>query len=241
MTIFELTLGGFTIAPSYYWLMYALWIFLWAFLLEKMRFWSKKELEDVILYVFFWIVLWGRLGYCFIYNPEYYITNPIDIAKIWEWGMSFHGWVIWTILAIYLYEKNKFLENIWKIALVAPVGIFFWRIWNYLNKELLGPEYTWFLAVELDWKTYFPSPLVEAVLEWILLFMILILAYKFKKNIREIGPLFLIFYSFFRFIAEFWRTPDPQIWTVILWMSMWQILSIIMLTIWLIILNKIRQ
>ena len=194
-----------------------------------------------MFYVFLWIILWWRIWYCFIYNPLYYLENPLDILKIWEWGMSFHWGVLWTIIAILLYNKEKFLENIWKIALVAPIWLWLGRIWNYINKELLGFEYYWPLAVEIWEKSYFPSPLLEAFLEGLILFFILFLVWKNTKNIKIIWPLFLIWYSFFRFLIEFIRLPDPQLWYLALGLTMGQYLSIIMLTIWIILFRKIQK
>lgn len=241
MTIFEITLFWITIAPTYYWLMYALGIFWWMYLLDRMKLFTKKELDGIVLYVFLWIILWWRLGYCLIYEPSYYLSNPLEIIKVWEWWMSFHGWLLWVILAVYLYQKDKFLENISKIALVTPIWIFLWRIWNYLNKELLGFEYSWLLAVEVNWLSYFPSPLLEAFLEWIVLFTLLQTVYAKTKKIKIIWPLFLIWYWVFRIIAEFFRTPDEQIGYILWLFTMWQLLSSLMLVTWLLILRNIRQ
>lgn len=232
MNIFEINLLGITIAPSYYGLMYAIWIYIWYEVLLYKKLFKKEELENILIYVFLWIILWWRLWYVFFYNFEYYISNPSEIIKIWEWWMSFHWWVIWTMIWVFLYNKNLFLENISKIALVAPIWIFLWRIWNYLNKELLGFPYSWFLSVEKDWVYYFPSPLLEAFLEWIVLFLILNLVYYKTKKIRIIWPLFLIWYWVFRIFIEFFRTPDAQIWYIFWFLTLWQILSFVMILIW---------
>lgn len=215
MTIFELNILGFHIAPSYYWLMYAFAFIYGIWFIKSLSKYSDSQRETLFLYVFFWVILWGRLGYVIFYNFSYYLSSPWEVLKFWEWGMSFHGGMLWVILAAYLFSK-KYQFHKWDIwddlAFIAPVWIFFWRIGNYLNKELLWFPYNGPLAVETNSGSYFPSPLVEAFFEGIILFFILRYFYYKKKFHGQVLALFLILYWVFRFFIEiFIRTPDSHI------------------------------
>tara|TARA_B110000027_G_scaffold62966_1_gene67609 strand:- start:180 stop:692 length:513 start_codon:yes stop_codon:yes gene_type:complete len=156
---------------------------------------------------------------------------------VWNGGMSFHGGLIGVIIASQLFSsKHKINQFIFLdlVALSAPIGIFFGRIANFINSELYGR------ATDLPWSVQFilidnikrhPSQLYEAFLEGIILF--LLLRYFFKKNYLqnpgEISALFLIFYSLFRFFAEFFRSPDPQIGYLIFNLTLGQLISVIFL------------
>ena len=153
--------------------------------------------------------------------------------------MSFHGGLIGVILASILFG-NKHKINQFKfldlVALSAPIGIFFGRIANFINSELYGraTDMPWgvqFILID-DFKRH-PSQIYEAFLEGIILFFIL--RYFFKKGYLQIpgkiSALFLIFYSLFRFIVEFFRSPDPQIGYLILNLTLGQLISLLFLTV----------
>ncbi len=101
----------------------------------------NKNFDDYITYLIIGIILGGRIGYVLFYNFEFYINNLLDILKVWEGGMSFHGGVIGIVIATILFAKknnqNAFLY-LDVVALVAPIGIFFGRIANFINSELYG-------------------------------------------------------------------------------------------------------
>ena len=203
----------------------------------------NKKFDDYITYLIIGIILGGRIGYVLFYNLEYYLNNLIDIFKIWEGGMSFHGGLIGIIIASIIFGKrnnqNPFLYmDI--VALVAPIGIFFGRFANFVNSELYGipTDVPWgVIFVKIDNFTRHPSQLYEAILEGIILFLILL--YFRKKNFLErpglISSLFLIFYSVFRFIIEFFRVPDEQLGYVMFNLSMGQIISLILILLGLIL------
>ena len=177
-----------------------------------------KEFDDLITYLIISIIVGGRFGYIVFYNLGYYISNPLDVVKIWEGGMSFHGALIGIIFGTYLFSLKRkistfFLLDI--IACVSPIGIFFGRIANFINGELIGK------TTNISWSVIFPaidalprhpSQLYEAFLEGIILFIILNI-YIFKKNykIGRCSYLFLIVYGIFRIISEFFREPDAQV------------------------------
>ena len=193
--------------------------------------------DDFITYLIIGVILGGRLGYALFYNLKYYLENPFEILMVWNGGMSFHGGLIGVIIASQLFSsKHKINQFIFLdlVALSAPIGIFFGRIANFINSELYGR------ATDLPWSVQFilidnikrhPSQLYEAFLEGIILF--LLLRYFFKKNYLQnpggISALFLIFYSLFRFFAEFFRSPDPQIGYLIFNLTLGQLISVIFL------------
>ncbi len=195
----------------------------------------KEKFDDYITYLILGIIIGGRLGYVIFYNFDYYLNNLTDIYKIWEGGMSFHGGVIGIIVASILYSK-KYNHNPFIymdiVALVAPIGIFFGRLANFINSELYGKitNVPWsVIFIQIDDLTRHPSQLYEAFFEGIILFVILI--YFKKKNFLNIpgmiSALFLIFYSIFRFSLEFFRAPDQQLGYLILNLTMGQILSLL--------------
>ena len=194
----------------------------------------KNKFDDYITYIIIGIILGGRLGYIFIYNLNFYLSNPLDIFKIWQGGMSFHGGLIGIIFASIIFAKknnqNSFLYmDI--VALVSPVGIFFGRIANFINSELYGTitNVPWSVKfIQVDNLPRHPSQLYEALLEGVLLFLILMyFRNKFSNKPGIISGLFLIFYSIFRFFIEFYRIPDEQLGYIFLNLTMGQVVSLI--------------
>ena len=193
--------------------------------------------DDFITYLIIGVILGGRLGYVLFYNLKYYIESPLEILMIWNGGMSFHGGLIGVIFATQLFSnKHKVNQFIFLdlVSLSAPIGIFFGRIANFVNSELIGRP------TDLPWSVQFvlidsverhPSQLYEAFFEGIILFVLL--GYLFKKNYIQkpgnISALFLIFYSLFRFFAEFFRSPDPQVGYLIFNLTQGQLMSVLFL------------
>ena len=195
----------------------------------------KETFDDFITYSILAIILGGRLGYVLLYNPKYYFYNFFDIFKIWEGGMSFHGGLIGVILASIIFAKKNNqnpYDYLDVISIVAPIGIFFGRVANFINSELYGHETNlpWSVKfIQIDNLNRHPSQLYEAIFEGLILFLILIYFRKkgFMKIPGLISSLFLIFYSFFRFVIEFFRVPDEQLGYLYLNLSMGQIISLI--------------
>ena len=235
MKIFDITLFWIHIAPSYYWLMYALGFIFGYYILKKRKILKEDELDNLVMYIFFGVILGWRIGYILFYDFSYYLSNISQIITVWKGWMSFHGWALLVIIAIYFFGK-KYKKNYLKITdnvvTILPIWLWLWRIGNYLNKELLGKPYSGFLAVEKNWITYFPSPLLEAVLEWLVLYIILNYIFKRSKNPWETSWAFLAFYAIFRFLIEFIRIPDVQIGYIFNLFTMGQILSIPMFIVW---------
>ena len=191
--------------------------------------------DDYISYLIIGIILGGRIGYVLLYNLDYYLENPSEVLMLWKGGMSFHGGLLGVIVATKLFSnKLKINQFIFLdlVALSAPIGIFFGRIANFINAELYGR------ATEVAWSVHFtsidntkrhPSQLYEAFLEGIVLFCVLnfFLKKDYLQKPGTLSGLFLIFYSVFRFIVEFFRVPDVQLGYLIFDLSMGQIISIV--------------
>ena len=227
----------FTLEIRWYSLAYIAGILIGWFLSKKIFISNEKireNFDDYLTYLILGIIIGGRLGYVFFYNFDYYSQNLNEIIMIWQGGMSFHGGLLGVILVTFLYAKknnhNPF-EYLDIVALVSPIGIFFGRIANYINSELYGIE------TKMPWAVKFtkvddlfrhPSQLYEAALEGLILFIILLyFRYKgFLKIPGTISGIFLTFYSFFRFIVEFFRVPDEQLGYLFFNLTMGQIISL---------------
>jgi phosphatidylglycerol---prolipoprotein diacylglyceryl transferase len=186
---------------------------------------ARRHADDLVFYAALGIILGGRFGYVLFYNLPHYLDHPIDILKLWDGGMSFHGGVIGTSLGIlYLARKEKlnWLRVHDYVACCVPFGLFFGRLANFVNQELWGAETNVPWAVRFEEMTIFgktlgpprhPSQLYEAGLEGLLLLIILWFMFWRSQARYEPGKLvgaFILFYGIFRFGVEFVREPDSQ-------------------------------
>lgn len=115
---------------------------------------ARRHADDLVFYAALGIILGGRVGYVLFYNLSYYLQNPIDIVKLWDGGMSFHGGVIGTSLGIlYLCRKEglNWLRAHDYVACSVPFGLFFGRLANFVNHELWGAE------TSVPWAVRFPE------------------------------------------------------------------------------------
>jgi len=189
--------------------------------------------DDLVTYLIIGIILGGRLGFVLFYNLKYYIENFSEIFMIWNGGMSFHGGLLGVIVATIIFSKKHNINSfifLDLISLVAPIGLFLGRIANFINSELYGRETDIFWSVKfiiIDNLSRHPSQIYEAIFEGIVLFFLL--SYFSRKittkNPGIISSLFLIFYSSFRFILEFFREPDSQIGYIIYELTAGQLIS----------------
>ena len=180
---------------------------------------SREHADDMILYATLGIIVGGRLGYIFFYQPSI-LQNPVDIFKLWEGGMSLHGGTLGTIFAIWLLARKyklSFLRVCDYIACVIPFGLFLVRLANFVNDEL------WGRVTNVPWAIVFPnggpeprhpSQLYEAALEGLL--MAAIMWPLFFKTEARYKPGFLfgtaaLIYGLSRFAVEFVREPDQQL------------------------------
>ena len=197
---------------------------------------SLSEFDDLITYLIISIIIGGRAGYIVFYNLEYFVSSPLEIFKIWEGGMSFHGALIGIVIGTYFFSMQRKLHALFLldvIACVSPIGIFLGRIANFINGELVGKITTvsWSVVFpKIDLLSRHPSQLYEAFFEGLILFFIMNMII-FRKNYKSgtCSYLFLIFYGIFRIISEFFREPDVQIGYVLNLFSMGTILSFLMI------------
>jgi len=180
---------------------------------------TRAILDDLMIYCFVGIIVGGRLGYIILYSPETFLT-PLEVFKIWEGGMSFHGGFLGVVAACayasWRHKIDKF--RIGDMASIgAPIGLGIVRFFgNFINQELWGRETTvpWGMRFpkDDDFLIRHPSQLYEAFLEGLVLFLILrVLAVKYKALTKP-GIIFgalMFFYGLFRFCIEFVREPDP--------------------------------
>ena len=192
-----------------------------------------KNFDDLISYIIIGVIVGGRLGYVIFYNLSFFVNQPIEILKLWEGGMSFHGGLIGVILSTYIFSKVKKLN--YKIyfdiiCCAAPIGIFLGRIANFINSELYGTptDKPWgIIFPEIDNLNRHPSQLYEAFLEGIVLFVLInFLFLKKNFNYGLTSFLFLIFYGIFRIVSEFFREPDKHIGYIFDFISLGSLLSV---------------
>ena len=199
----------------------------------------SEKFDDYITYLIIGVILGGRLGYIIFYNFSYYLDNIFDIFKIWQGGMSFHGGLLGVIASSYIFAKKNNQNPFFyldQVSLVAPIGIFFGRLANFINSELYGKatDVPWsVIFIKVDNLSRHPSQLYEAILEGIILFLILnyFMNKDYLKKPGLISGLFLIYYSLFRFFIEFLRVPDQQIGYLFLNLTMGQIISLVFVSI----------
>jgi len=205
-----------------------------------------NNFDDLIGYLVVGIVLGGRLGYVMFYNSSFYFENSSEILKLWKGGMSFHGGLVGVIVTTYIFSNVKNLNyKVYfdTISSVAPIGIFFGRIANFINGELYGlpTEKPWGIVFpEIDNITRHPSQIYEALLEGIVLFFILNF-FVFRKifNHGTISFLFLILYGIFRIVSEQFREPDEHIGYILKDFSMGSVLSFAMIIFGILFLLKV--
>ncbi|MCI5221148.1 MAG: prolipoprotein diacylglyceryl transferase [Candidatus Electrothrix sp. AR4] len=205
-----------------------------------------QHLDNLNVAIVAGVILGGRLGYVLFYNLPYFLQHPLEIFATWQGGMSFHGGAIGVLVALILYSRRHDLDS-WKVVdmytVTAPVGLGLGRVGNFINGELYGR------TTDLPWGVVFPgggplprhpSQLYEALLEGAVLFIILWSLKEKPWRISQDGKpqahwphgsmtaLFMILYGTFRFLIEFVRQPDAHLGTVLLSMTMGQVLSVIL-------------
>ena len=207
-----------------------------------------KQFDDLITYLIISMIVGGRLGYVIFYNFSFYTSNPIEIIKIWEGGMSFHGGLIGIIIGTYLFSlktKTQMLFFLDIIACVSPIGIFLGRIANFINGELIGKvtSVPWAIIFpSIDMAPRHPSQIYEAFLEGVVLFYIL--RFIISKKGYKIGTcsyMFLILYGIFRSISEYFREPDAHIGYLFSVVSTGTFLSLIMIIAGLVTFNFLKK
>jgi phosphatidylglycerol---prolipoprotein diacylglyceryl transferase len=192
---------------------------------------TGDDLWDFIFYAMLGVIVGGRIGYCLLYAPGFYLLHPLKILSLWEGGMSFHGGFIGVLIGTIYYcwkKKVPFYDVADIVVAGAPIGIGLGRIGNFINGELYGR------VTDAAWCMVFPgggpvcrhpSQLYESLTEGFVLFVIL-----FVMNVRGARRgipcwSFFLFYGLFRFINEFFREPDSQLGFIVGPFTMGQLLS----------------
>ena len=237
--LFSFTIGGMSFALRWYALAYIAGILIaWWLAVRAVRrpaLWpagtppmTPKQIEDLLTWIILGVILGGRLGFVLFYQPAYYLQNPMEILRVWEGGMSFHGGMIGVIVGAWLYTARQGVPRLAAADLIAhsvPPGLLLGRLANFVNAEL------WGRPSDLPWAVIFPgnaaqecgqltglcarhpSQLYEAAMEGLILGGLLLwLVYRrgaFRRPGLVLGT-FLAGYGVARFIVEFFRQPDAQ-------------------------------
>ncbi|ODT60263.1 MULTISPECIES: prolipoprotein diacylglyceryl transferase [Paracoccus] len=235
--IFTISLGGFSLSLRWYALAYLAGLILgWRLIVAMMRrpaLWggtpptAPDRVDDLLTWVILGVILGGRLGFVLFYEPAYYLANPAQILQVWQGGMSFHGGFSGVIVATWAWARRQgvpVLRLADAMAVVAPIGILFGRLANFINAEL------WGRPTDLPWGVIFPgqaaqdcpgvvgacarhpSQLYEAGLEGLVLGLILWAVVR-AGGLRRPGLAFGIFlagYGLARMFVELFRVADAQ-------------------------------
>jgi phosphatidylglycerol:prolipoprotein diacylglycerol transferase len=213
---------------------------------------TEKHVDDLVTWATLGVILGGRLGYVLFYNPAQYLENPLDLLKLWEGGMSFHGGLAGVMLAIFFYSRSQglqWLRVLDYVATVTPIGLLLGRFANFVNGELWGrpTDGTWgIIFPDAGPEPRHPSQLYEAVLEGALLLLVLSLLFWGSRARMKPGLLSGIFalgYGLSRFAIEFFREPDAQLGILPFGLTMGQTLTLplILAGLWLVSTANRRQ
>lgn len=211
--------------------------------------WTAEQLDDLLIQVMLGVILGGRLGYVLFYDLPTYIADPVEIFRIWNGGMSFHGGLLGVLVAFWLYARRSgrtFLQVSDFVAPLVPTGLFWGRIGNFINGELWGNVTTSPLGMIFPHGgplPRHPSQLYEALLEGAVLFALVWVYSQRKRPTGAVSGLFALGYGVFRFGVEFVRTPDANLgYLAFGWLTMGQLLCIplIVVGIWLFTRNGVK-
>lgn len=218
-------------------------IMTWVFKKENR---PQTDLEQLTVYMIFGTVIGARLGHCLFYNPAYYLSNPIEIFKVWEGGLASHGAAIGIIFAIYLFSnKKKNYSMIWvldRVVIVVALAGTFIRLGNLFNSEIIGipTDVAWaFIFYSVDDLPRHPAQLYESIAYFIIFIVLWFVYYKgYEKNRSGLlFGLFLVLVFTFRFFVEFLKENQTGF-EAGMALNMGQLLSIPFVTIGLIFINR---
>ncbi|HUR60374.1 MAG TPA: prolipoprotein diacylglyceryl transferase, partial [Opitutaceae bacterium] len=198
---------------------------------------TEHDVDDLLLYGVFGVILGGRLGYVLFYKPQHYLAHPVEILQVWAGGMSFHGGFLGVLLAILVFcvlRHKRWIEVMDFIAPLVPIGLAAGRLGNFINGELpgrptSGPWGMYFPQVDPTPLARHPSQLYQFALEGLTLFALLWIFSRRPRPAGAVSGLFLVGYGVLRFIAEFARQPDDFLGLLAFNLSMGQWLSLPMI------------
>ena len=204
----------------------AAWLYM-RFIVARDAFWGKGQprpsplqVDDLIVYVAFGVILGGRLGHVLIYDFGHFLRHPLDIFMLWKGGMAFHGGFVGAAVGMALFARAQNLPVLTTsdiCAISAPIGLFLGRLANFIKPEL------WGRPTDVPWAMVFPDPaagdlprhpsqLYEAGLEGLALGLILWIALRAGAPKRPglATGIFCVGYALARSFCEFFREPDPD-------------------------------
>jgi len=186
---------------------------------------TVSKVDDLLLFITLGVVVGGRLGFVFLYEPGYYLANPLEIVAVWKGGMAFHGALLGCGVAVYLFawvNSTSARSAMDVCAAAVPIGLLFGRLANFINGELFGrpTSMSWgmiFPSAKFEYPAIeptarHPSQLYEAALEGLALFVVLRILTHSKGALQSPGlttGIFLIGYGCGRSFAELFRQFDP--------------------------------
>ena len=195
--------------------------------------WTREDLDEMVTLFMLGAILGGRLGYVLFYDLPTYLASPLEVFRLWNGGMSFHGGLLGVLAAFWWFARKtgrSFLQVSDFIAPFVPPGLFFGRIGNFINGELWGS------VTNAPWGVVFPhggplarhpSQLYEAMLEGLVLFVVLWVFSSRRRPVGAVSGLFALGYGVFRFAVEFVRMPDAHLGYLALgWLTMGQLLCL---------------
>lgn len=196
--------------------------------------WVKEDIEDMLFYGVVGVIVGGRLGEVLFYAPVYYFSNPLEIFKVWKGGMSFHGGFLGVLIMMGVWARKKnrnVLDVLDFIAPMVPLGYAFGRLGNFINAELPGrvadPSLPWAMIwPNVDDLPRHPSPLYQASVDGVLLFIVLWLFARRERPRMAVGGMFSLLYGCARFFTEYFRTPDYEVQFGSITISAGQMLSV---------------
>ncbi|MDY7536948.1 prolipoprotein diacylglyceryl transferase [Undibacterium sp. RTI2.1] len=198
--------------------------------------WKNEDIDDMLFYGVLGVVLGGRIGEFLFYRPSELISNPLEILMVWHGGMSFHGGFIGVLIAMFFWARKvgRPLVNVFDfIAPLVPLGYAAGRIGNFINHELPGRIASADLPWAMQWPgvdhLVHPSPIYQALVDGLLLFVILWIYARKARPPLAVGAMFVMLYGCARFFTEYFRTPDWQVNLAGMTISAGQILSLPMI------------
>jgi phosphatidylglycerol:prolipoprotein diacylglycerol transferase len=194
--------------------------------------WKEEDVDRLVTYIVFGVILGGRLGYVLFYKPIYYWHHPAEILAVWQGGMSFHGGFLGVLMASALLAKKTkrhWFNVVDFVAPLVPIGLGLGRIGNFINGELPGrpTDVPWAMIFpRVDLIPRHPSQLYEAICEGLIMTLILLFISTKPQPLGRISAWFALLYGSFRFLLEFTRQPDEFLGLLSLGLSMGQWLSL---------------
>ncbi len=218
-------------------------------ILAREKFWPlpAEDIDKYIIMLILGMFIGARLTYVLVYNWEFYSENLTDIFTVWKGGLSFHGAVAGMCFVTWVFARKRglhFYQICDCLAVAGSQGLLWGRIGNFINGELYGRVTDSWVGISFPGGGPFPrhpSQIYEAVLEGLVIFVMLFAIHRRQRFYGVSSAAFLGLYGIFRFVVEFFREPDPQLGYYLNFLTMGQILSLLMIPLCILILMNARR